>query len=564
MDCVQAVQPSTTPSLRSAKKQSHHIVTDIVYTAIQPSKTPSLRSPSKQVTQELNEEDYVNGSFKLELLDSPVHAAEAVKQTRTPSLRSPAQLTISKSHASKSTKRDSVPLYGLSRLMRTPKIKNTAVDSADNFEPELFKSPVIVLSPTEMSPPKSKASHCLGELTSPKELAQTGEGMSTKQPRRVTHQAPIEDTSTVESSSSQLKASPKYKVLAKVVKGGAKLANTRSSKRKAVEKEVTSLEEDGRKETPVIAKTNRKITSITEKEIEVTTQSKRTVPDDTPVTLPKPKRAKRDHAESADPRESDQFKTPQKRGRSASKAGVVAGVSETPKTLEFKRTELEPIPELPTPMKTPDVIEVKPQLKSTKKTRGSKRKTEASPADTSSPTRRTTRNKVTIRNTPTPRKASRATRSKKITAEIVESKETVSEDDTVEPISKCQISNKRKVHESQIKETSPPRKSRRVTSKQSSVSQVEEENSVPRKTRGTVSKHPVPSPVKEPEQVTRKGRRAAVKQPEPSPVKESEPVTRKGRRAAVKQSNTSKEVLSSCKTRSKAQIKTPRRSTRKV
>ena len=355
----EVLKPSKTPSLRNSAEDT--VIVQVV-TPVQPSRTPSLRSAR---TQSCIQNSECSG-LELEIV-------QPIAPSRTPSMRSSAETkaVLRKSIGNPTEDPKSLGLQGLTRLMRSPKESSSAESVENFFVPNMFASPkpqpkrysrkseglqgvarllrtpvaendLTAESPklhgikSMMQPEKSPASPYFVGLKTLMKTPKTRE-------RHVDPEeyfsaelftSPVQDSSQDTSQSAARGRKDKKRSVA-VIEPTSSMA------------EVTTAERSG---------------NIVSETLPRTTRSKRKAPEES--LEPVPKRVRRTRATV---RQQDEGKTEtqsnskavQKKTAVKSQKKKTAATQDTPKPFVFKRTKLDPIIEVQSPLASfGDAIEI--------------------------------------------------------------------------------------------------------------------------------------------------------------------------------------------------------------
>jgi len=342
VEMVEPLELSKTPSLRHAAEE---VVSLQIVTAVQVSRTPSLRSAKKQLSVLTNEHPDIQLEF-----------VPPIEPRKTPSVRSldDVKAVVRKSVGNARIGRKSLGLEGLKRLMKSPKQNNAVENCEDSFVPGLFASPKpqpkrysrkseglqgvarLLSTPND----KGKASAESPKLDGIKEMMQTrdltspnfvGLRVLMKTPRTGTESVDPEDHFSSELFALSVEDSP-------------------PEKQHSPNKSDRKNRQDSKPSVQVI-----NLTSPDTQASESTsrTRAKRNAPKSS--AEPVPKRARRTRAtvsqeDESKPETSSHPKAAQNKRTLRSKRNPTANTQTTPKLFAFKRTQLEPIIEVPSPL----------------------------------------------------------------------------------------------------------------------------------------------------------------------------------------------------------------------
>ena len=340
LEMKEVLLPQKTPSLRSSVKDA---VTIQVVTPLQPSRTPSLRSAKQQ-----------SSVFCSESPEVEMEVVQPIAPSKTPSMRSSAQVkAVSTNDVKKpsASDRKSLGLKGLARLMKSPKENNAVENAEDFFAPNMFASP----------------------KPQPKRYSRKSEGLQgvarlLRTPHVKNEEAAVHTEKAV--------ASPNFvglRMLMRTPKASEKPVDPEehfSSELFASPAEDSSQDAaetaghdgcDKKQDVPVInlispesqEETVKRSEGIDSEAVPRVKRAKRKAPEE--LTKPAPKRVRTTRAAV---KQSDEGKTEtrsiakaaHKKTTTRSKKSTEASVQNTPKPLVFKRTQLDPIIEVMSPL----------------------------------------------------------------------------------------------------------------------------------------------------------------------------------------------------------------------
>lgn len=346
----EVLKPNKTPSLRNSAEDT---VTVQVVTPVQPSRTPSLRSAKTQPCIQNSE-----------CSDLELAIVQPIAPSRTPSMRFSVEtkVVLRKSTGSPTEDRKSPGLRGLTRLMKSPKESNSAESVEDFFVPNMFASP----------------------KPQPKRYSRKSEGLQGV--ARLLRTPDAENESTGESpkldgikSMMQLEkslASPHFVGLKTLMKTpkicqrhvdpeeyfsteifASPVQDSSQDTAQSAARERT----DKKRSVPVIKPTSSKTEATTAERsgnivfetLPRTTRSKRKAPEDS--VEPVSKRVRRTRATVKQQNEGktearSNSKAGQKNTAAKSQKKTAAVIQDTPKPFVFKRTKLDPIAEVQSPL----------------------------------------------------------------------------------------------------------------------------------------------------------------------------------------------------------------------
>ena len=356
----EVLKPKKTPSLRNSAEDA---ITVHVVTPVQPSRTPSLRSAKVQ-----------SRVLSSECSDLELEFVQPVAPSKTPSMRSSAQAKAvsRKSVGNSSDDRKSLGLQGLTRLMKSPRDKNAVENVDDFFVPDMFASP---------KPQPKRYSRKSEGLQGVARLLKTPKAQN-----EVAEDSPKLDGIKTMMQIEKTLPSPKLvglRILMKTPKTCQKgvdaeeLFNAElfaSPEDDLSQRAAESATQNGKDETPSISaidltspKTEaapaKRAKKIESEATPRTTRAKRKAPEDSVEPVPKRGRSTRGTAKKGNECETEapsMRKAAQRKLTAKSKKTTAAAIQSTPKPFVFRRTQLEPIIEAPSPLPSfddPDIVE---------------------------------------------------------------------------------------------------------------------------------------------------------------------------------------------------------------
>ena len=352
LEMKEAIMTRKTPSLRSSANDA---VTMQVVTPLQSSRTPSLRSAKRQTS-----------IFSSESPDIKMDVVQPKVPTKTPSMRSSAQVkTVSAKKVEKpsATDRKSLGLQGLARLMKVPKDNNAVENVEDFFAPGVFASPKL----------------------QPKRYSRKSEGLQgvarlLRTPGDIGEEAIVESPKFV--GIKQMMRTEKAVVSPNFV-GLRTLMQTPKSSERAVEPEehfvsdlfLPPVEDSSRDTTPTVGqggcdkeqdvrtinfissefqeKTAEASEDVSSETVPKVTRAKRKATEKLPEPVPKRGRSTRAAAKQGSEGKTETRSNPkvvQRKITTRSKKSSAASLPNTPKPMAFKRTQLDPIIEVLSPL----------------------------------------------------------------------------------------------------------------------------------------------------------------------------------------------------------------------
>ena len=355
LEMKEALMTQKTPSLRSLAKDA---VTVEVVTPLQPSRTPSLRSAMQQTSV-----------FSSESPDIKMEVIKPIAPTKTPSIRSSDQVkAVSAVNVKKpsTSDRKSLGLQGLARLMKVPKEKNAVKNVEDFFAPSVFASPKP--EPKRYSRKSEGLQGVARLLRTPGDM---GEGAAVESPKFDGIKKMMRTEKAV--------ASPNFV-------GLRALMQTPKDSKRAVDPEehfisdlfllpvedsfqdtvqsVVQGECDKEQDVRAInlispeseEKTAEASEDVSSETVQRVTRAKRKPLEKLPEPVPKRGRTTRAAAkQSSESKKSpSNLKVVQRKTTTRSKKSSAASLPTTPKPLEFKRTQLDPIIEVLSPLPATD------------------------------------------------------------------------------------------------------------------------------------------------------------------------------------------------------------------
>lgn len=355
LEMKEALMTQKTPSLRSLAKDA---VTVEVVTPLQPSRTPSLRSAMQQTSV-----------FSSESPDIKMEVIKPIAPTKTPSIRSSDQVkAVSAVNVKKpsTSDRKSLGLQGLARLMKVPKEKNAVENVEDFFAPSVFASPKP--EPKRYSRKSEGLQGVARLLRTPGDM---GEGAAVESPKFDGIKKMMRTEKAV--------ASPNFV-------GLRALMQTPKDSKRAVDLEehfisdlfllpvedsfqdtvqsVVQGECDKEQDVRAInlnspeseEKTAEASEDVSSETVQRVTRAKRKPLEKLPEPVPKRGRTTRAAAkQSSESKKSpSNLKVVQRKTTTRSKKSSAASLPSTPKPLEFKRTQLDPIIEVLSPLPATD------------------------------------------------------------------------------------------------------------------------------------------------------------------------------------------------------------------
>ena len=339
LEIVQPLALSKTPSLRHSAQE---VMSLQVVSPVQVSRTPSLRSAKKQSSVLTNESPDLHLEFSV----------PPIEPSKTPSMRSSddVKVVLRKSIGNPRNNRQSLGLQGLKRLLKSPKQNNAADNCEELFVPGLFASP--------KPQPKRYSSKSEGLQGVPRLL-----GSPDNKDKTVATTSPKLDGIKAMMQAKDI-TSPNFVGL-RVLMKTPKSSGTVDPEEHFSPELFASTEGDSSSERdhssqmisiPVIDLTSPESQeSAVNKNVDSTariTRGKRNVPKD--LTAPHPKRARRtrstdDHQDEGKLETCSKPKLTQKKTTSRNKSNPAIIAQTTPKPFVFKRTQLDPIIEVPSP-----------------------------------------------------------------------------------------------------------------------------------------------------------------------------------------------------------------------
>ena len=360
LETEEVLKPKMTPSLRNSAEDA---ITVKVVTPVQPSRTPSLRSAKTQscvLTSECSDHD--------------LEFVQPIAPSKTPSIRSSPQrkVVLQNSVGNPSVHRKSLGLQGLTRLMKSPKEKNAVENAEDFFVPNLFASP---------KPQPKRYSRKSEGLQGVARLLRTPEAKD-----EVAGESPKLDGIKTMMQAERTLASPNFvglRMLMKTPKTYEKRVDTEeyfSSELFAspvddlpqgTEKSTVRYRKDKKLSSTSIDLTSPQTEETTAKQgknidssaLPRTTRAKRKTPEDSMEPVPKRGRRTRTTVEQKNESKIETHLRPiaaRRKSSTKSKKTTAAAIQRTPKPFLFKRTQLDPIIEIPSPLPSfdePDVTE---------------------------------------------------------------------------------------------------------------------------------------------------------------------------------------------------------------
>lgn len=355
----EVLKPNKTPSLRNSAEDT---ITVQVVTPVQPSRTPSLRSAKTQSCIQTSE-----------CSDLELEFVQPIAPSRTPSMRSSAETkaVLRKSVGNPSEDRKSLGLQGLTRLMKSPKESNSVESVEDFFVPNMFASP------------KPK----------PKRYSRKSEGLQGV--ARLLRTPDAENELAVESpklDGIKSMMHPEKSISSPYFIGLKTLMKTPKNCESHVDpEEYFSAElfaspvqdssqdaaqsaarggKDKKRSVPVIEPTSSKTKATTAEQsgnivsetLPRTTRAKRKAPEDSVEPVPKRVRRTRATVKQQNESKTETLSNPkavQKKTAAKRKKNTAAVIQDTPKPFVFKRTKLDPIIEVQSPLPSfDDAIEI--------------------------------------------------------------------------------------------------------------------------------------------------------------------------------------------------------------
>lgn len=354
----EVLKPKKTPSLRNSAEDA---ITVFVASPVQPSRTPFLRSAKVQSRVLSNE-----------CSDLELEFVQPIAPSKTPSMRSSGQVKAvsRKSVGNPRDDRKSLGLQGLTRLMKSPKDKNAVENVDDFFVPDMFASP---------KPQPKRYSRKSEGLQGVARLLKTPKAQN-----EVAEDSPKLDGIKTMMQTEKTLASPKLvglRILMKTPKTCQKgidaeelfnaelFASPEDDVSQCAAKSANRNRKDNKSSITVIDLTSTKTEAATAKramESEASpraTRAKRKAPEDSVEPVPKRGRRTRGTAKKGNECETEAPSMPkaaQRKVTSKSKKTTAAAIQSTPKPFVFRRTQLEPIIEAPSPLPSfddPDAVE---------------------------------------------------------------------------------------------------------------------------------------------------------------------------------------------------------------
>ena len=347
LEIVEPLEMSKTPSLRQSAEE---VISLQMAAPVQVSRTPSLRFAKKQSA-------VLTSACPAEL---QLEFVPPIELSKTPSVRSSGDVKAvsRKSVGNPRNGRKSLGLQGIKRLMKSPKQNNTVENCEDLFVPGVFTSP---------KPQPKRYSRKSEGLQGVARLLKT----PGSEDRAAAESPQLDGIKAMMQTKAKL-ASPNFvglRVLFKTPKTTETLDPEEhfsselfaSAKKDSIPDKDPSTKSAGRKRRdtkhsiPVIdlSSPETQANTVNKESTARTTRAKRNAPKG--LTEPLPKRARRTRAtgfqeDEGKPKTSPDTKTAQTKTTSRGKRKPSAVTQTTPKPFVFKRTQLDPIIEVPSPL----------------------------------------------------------------------------------------------------------------------------------------------------------------------------------------------------------------------
>lgn len=333
LEIVQPLALSKTPSLRHAPQE---VMSLQVVPPVQVSRTPSLRSAKKQSSVLTNE----SPDLHLEVSVPPKEPGT----TRSMRSSDDVKVVLRKSVGNPRNNRQSLGLQGLKRLMTSPKQNNAVENCEELFVPGMFASPKP--QPKRYSR-KSEGLHGVARLLgTPDNKDNTAATMSPKldgikammQAKELTSPNFVGLRVLMKTPKSAGTVDPEEHFSSEI------FASSEGDSSRTISVPVNDLTSPEGQESAV----NKNVDSTAR-----TTRAKRSAPKG--LTAPLPKRARRTRS-TANQQDEDKLETSsipkltQNKTTSRSKKNPAVTAQTTPKPFVFKRTHLDPIIEVPSPL----------------------------------------------------------------------------------------------------------------------------------------------------------------------------------------------------------------------
>ena len=336
------LKPKKTPSLRSSATDA---ITVQVVSPVQPCRTPSLRSAKKQ-----------SCVLTSECSDLELTFVQPIAPSKTPSMRSSAQVKAvsRKSVGNPSNDRKNLGLQELTRLKESPRENNAVENVEDFFVPNMFASP------KPQTKRYSRKSEGLQGVTESPKLDGTKLASPNFVGLRILMKTPKTNEKHVdpeEHFSSELFASQAEDSSQDTAKSAAR--DRRDKKLSVPIIDLTSPETQ--------ARTANRARNTNSEAVPRATRAKRKAPEES--TEPVPKRVCRTRLtvkqrSDSKPETRSNPKTEQQKTTTRSKKNTAAVIQGTPKPFAFKRTQLDPIIEVRSPLPSFDPIDITVSLSS--------------------------------------------------------------------------------------------------------------------------------------------------------------------------------------------------------
>lgn len=361
LEIEEVLKPKKTPSLRNSAEDA---ITVQVVTPVQPSRTPSLRSAKTQ-----------SCVLTSECSDLELEFVEPIPPNKTPSIRSSAQMkaVLRKSVGNPSEDRKSLGLQGLTRLMKSPKENNAVENVEDSFVPNMFASP---------KPQPKRYSRKSEGFQGVARLMRTPDAKN-----EVAVESPKLNGIKTMMLPEKTLASPNFVGLRNLMKtpktcekhvnaeehfSSELFASPVDNLPQVTAKSTASDRKDEKLSSPVIidltspkteATTAKRAKNIDSQASRRTTRAKRKAPEDSVEPVSKRGRHTRGTVKQRIEDKTETQSKPkaaQRKSTTRSKKTTAAVIQSTPKPFVFKRTQLDPIIEVPSPLPSfddPDVAE---------------------------------------------------------------------------------------------------------------------------------------------------------------------------------------------------------------
>lgn len=340
LEIVQPLALSKTPSLRHAAQE---VMSLQVVSPVQVSRTPSLRSAKKQSSVLTNESPDLHLEFSV----------PPIEPSKTPSMRSSDDVKVvsRKSVGNPRNNRQSLGLQGLKRLVKSPKQNNAVENCEELFVPGMFASPKP--QPKRYSRKSEGLQGVARLLGTPLNKDKTAATMSPKldgikammQPKELTSPNFVGLRVLMKTPKSSGTVDPEEHFSSEIFASTeGDLSSERDRSSRIISVPVIDLTSPESQENAV----NKNVDSTSR-----ITRAKRSAPKG--LTAPLPKRARRTRS-TGNQQDEDKLETcskpklTQKKTTSRSKKNPAVTAQTTPKPFVFKRTQLDPIIEVPSPL----------------------------------------------------------------------------------------------------------------------------------------------------------------------------------------------------------------------